>query len=55
MAEPAPNDTPTVILPVEKQMFRQEPKATRKGVVLPRYLADDRATKGKNKPRKIGE
>jgi hypothetical protein len=55
MAEPAPNDTPTAILPVEKQMFRQEPKATRKGVVLPRSLAADRATRGKSKPRKIGE
>ena len=40
-AEPAPNDTPTEILPVEEQMFRQPPTAP-KGVILPKSNAADR-------------
>jgi hypothetical protein len=55
MAEPAPNETRTAILPAEKQMFRQEPKPVRKGVVLARSLAADRANRGKNRTGKTGE
>jgi hypothetical protein len=46
MAEPAPNDEPTGVLPLENQMFKQ-PHETRKGLVLPRSLAADRARKKK--------
>ena len=55
MAEPAPSDSPAAILPTGQQMFREAPKAVRRGVVLPRSLAADRAKKkGKTKPRKAG-
>jgi hypothetical protein len=48
MAEPASNEEPTAILPVENQMFKQ-PTEARKGLILPRSLAADRARK-KKKP-----
>ena len=41
MAEPAPSDTPTAILPVEEQMFRKPPTPA-KGVILPKPQAADR-------------
>jgi hypothetical protein len=50
MAEPAPNEEPTAVLPVENRMF-QQPLETRKGLIFPRSLAADRALK-KKKPEK---
>lgn len=45
-AEPAPNDEPTAVLPLENQMFRSpEPSKLPKGIRLPRSLAADRARK----------
>ena len=50
MAEPAPNDEPTAVLPIEKQLFKQRAETLGKGLVLPRSLAADRARKArKNK------
>jgi len=47
MAEPAPSDEPTAVLPAENQMFQQS-NETRKGFVFPRSLAADRARKKKS-------
>jgi hypothetical protein len=47
MAEPAPNAVTTAILPVEKQMFRDEP---RRSVILPRSFATDRPAPKKPEP-----
>ena len=44
MAEPAPDDGPIAVLPIENQMF-QQPAETRRGIILPRSLAADRARK----------
>ena len=49
MAEPAPNDLPTAILPAEEQMFRKPPTA-RAGLVLPKSNAADRAKRSITKP-----
>ncbi len=47
MAEPAPNEEPIAILPVENRMFEQ-PAETRKGIVLPRSVAADRRRRKKD-------
>jgi hypothetical protein len=52
VAEPALNDEPAAILPLEKKLF-QQPTATRTGIVLPRSLAADRSRK-KKKPKPTG-
>ena len=51
VAEPAQDDAPTAILPLEKKLF-QQPAETR-GIVLPRSLAADRNRK-KKKPKQPG-
>ena len=51
MAEPAPDDEPIAILPIENQMFWQ-PTETRKGITLPRSLAADRARKNAERAAK---
>ena len=48
MAEPAPNEEPIDILPVENKMFEQ-PAEIRKGIVLPRSLAADRKRRKKDR------
>ena len=50
MAEPALNEDAS-ILPVEKKLF-QQPTETRRGIVLPRFLAADRARKAADRARK---
>jgi len=50
MAEPAPNDAPTAILPVEEQMFRKPPTAPKSGIVLQKSHAADRAKPKKHRP-----
>jgi hypothetical protein len=52
VAEPAPDDAPMAILPLEKKLF-QQPAETRRGIVLPRSLAADR-TRKKKKPKQPG-
>jgi hypothetical protein len=52
VAEPALDDAPTAILPLEKKLF-QQPAETRRGIVLPRSLAADRNRK-KKKPKQPG-
>ena len=52
VAEPALDDAPTVVVPLEKKLF-QQPAQTRKGIVLPRSLAADRNRK-KKKPKQPG-
>jgi hypothetical protein len=47
MAEPASDDEPTAILPIENKMF-ERPAETRKGIVPPRSIATDRIRKRKN-------
>ncbi len=51
MAEPAPNEEPVAILPVENKMFEEpaEARKGRKGIVLPRSLAAERSRR-KKKP-----
>jgi hypothetical protein len=49
MAEPAPDDHPIAVFPIENQTFRQ-PIETRKGIILPRSLAADRARKNAERP-----
>ena len=46
MAEPALDEEPASILPLENRMFHQ-PAETRQGIVLPRSLASDRSRKSK--------
>ena len=52
VAEPAQDDAPTAILPLEKKLF-QQPAEMRRGIVLPRSLAADRNRK-KKKPKQPG-
>jgi hypothetical protein len=52
VAEPALDDEPTAVLPLEKKLF-QQPVETRRGLVLPRALAADRNRK-KKKPKQPG-
>ena len=52
VAEPALDDSPTSVLPLEKKLF-QQPVETRRGIVLPRSLAADRNRK-KKKPKQPG-
>ena len=52
VAEPALDDEPTAVLPLEKKLF-QQPVETRRGLVLPRALAADRNRK-KKKPKQSG-
>jgi hypothetical protein len=52
VAEPALDDAPMAILPLEKKLF-QQPAETRRGIVLPRSLAADRNRK-KKKPKQPG-
>jgi hypothetical protein len=44
MAEPAPDDDPIAVLPIENQTFHR-PIETRQGIILPRSLAAERARK----------
>lgn len=46
VAEPAVNDEPVAILPVEKKMF-EHPVERAKAIVVPRSIADDRQRKKK--------
>jgi hypothetical protein len=50
-AEPAPDDDPIVVLPIQNQTFHQ-PIETRKGIILPRSLAADRARKNAKRASK---
>ena len=50
MAEPAPNDAPTALLPAEEQMFKTAPTAAT-GIVLPKSNAADRAKRGTTRKR----
>ena len=52
VAEPALDDAPTVVVPLEKKLF-QQPAETRRAIVLPRSLAADRNRK-KKKPKQPG-
>jgi len=52
VAEPALDDEPTAVLPLEKKLF-QQPVEARRGIVLPRALAADRNRK-KKKPKQSG-
>jgi len=52
VAEPALDDEPTAVLPLEKKLF-QHPVETRRGLVVPRALAADRNRK-KKKPKQSG-
>ena len=55
MAEPAPDDDPIAVLPIENQTFHR-PIETRKGIILPRSLAADRARKNAERaPKKKKE
>jgi hypothetical protein len=49
MAEPAPHDEPTAILPVEKKLFERPAETRAKGLILPRSLAADSTRKKKRK------
>ena len=51
MAEPAAPTEPVAVLPIEKQMFRKPPVVVRKGIVLPRSIAADRAKRARNKKK----
>ena len=51
MAEPAPDDEPIAVFPTGNQLF-QHPTETRKGIILPRSLAADRARKNAERARK---
>jgi hypothetical protein len=53
VAEPALDDEPIAVLPIENQMFQQP--AERKGIILPRSLAADRARKNARAPKKKRE
>ena len=44
MAEPAPDDDPIAVLPIENQTFHR-PIETRQGIILPRSLAAERPRK----------
>ena len=46
VAEPALDDEPVALLPVENKLF-QQPTETRRGIILPRSLAADRSRKKK--------
>jgi hypothetical protein len=50
MAEPAPNESPTAILPVEEQLFRKAPTVSTTGVVLPKSTAADRVKRRREDP-----
>ena len=50
VAEPALNED-AAILPIEKKLF-QQPTETRRGIVLPRTLAADRARETADRARK---
>jgi len=50
MAEPASEDAPTAVLPIEKKLF-ESPHTRAKGVFLPRSLAADRARKDRKKTK----
>jgi hypothetical protein len=52
MAEPAPNDEPTAVLPVENKMFERPPETRGKGLILPRSLAADRTRKATKDQKK---
>ena len=52
VAEPALDDAPTVVVPLEKKSF-QQPAERRRAIVLPRSLAADRNRK-KKKPKQPG-
>ena len=45
MAEPAANDEPTAVLPVENRLFQGPIESRGKGLILPRSRAADRARK----------
>jgi hypothetical protein len=49
MAEPAPHEEPTAILPVEDEMSRNRESADPKVASLPRTTAADRSRKNKKK------
>ena len=51
MAEPAPDDDPIAVLPVKNETFHQRVEM-RKGIILPRSLAADRARKNAGRPPK---
>ena len=46
VAEPAVNDEPAFVLPIERKLF-ERPVTRRTGIVLPRTLAADRTRKKK--------
>jgi hypothetical protein len=52
MAEPAPNDEPTAVLPVENKMFERPIETRGKGLILPRSLAADRRRKATKHQKK---
>lgn len=52
MAEPAADDEPTALLPVENKMFERPTETRAKGLILPRSLAADRARKNEKKDKK---
>lgn len=55
MAEPASDDEPLAVLPVERQMFGGPAEKLVKGVVVPRSLAADRARENKRKKKHRNE
>ena len=54
LAEPAGNEEPTAVLPIENKMFERPIETRTKGVILPRSLAADRARK-RSKSKKKNE
>jgi hypothetical protein len=52
MAEPAPNDEPTAVLPIENKMFERPIEARGKGLIVPRSLAADRTRKAAKDQKK---
>jgi len=49
MAEPAPHEEPTAILPGENKVFQKPESADPKVVSVPRAIAADRSRKNKKK------
>ena len=52
MAEPAVNEEPTAVLPIDGKRFDPPVETRAKEVILPRSLAADRAGSRKNKKKK---
>lgn len=51
MAEPASDDEPLAILPVERRMFGRPAEKLANGVIVPRSLAADRARENTSKKK----